>query len=226
MANTASKIPVTIPSGGAAVAHRAVAGSSPDVLADIYRDDVHMAVWQRQTAPSLAAECQSLLAENTLVSQRATMAATNRRKLATTLPDLANYPHLAADIQLLAEMFSCLFGLKAIGLRLTSLTEAMCPKFHVDRVPCRLITSYSGAGTEWLPHHSVDRRKLGTGSGGLGDAESGLYPSDEHIRRLSPGDVALLKGESWEGNEGAGLVHRSPAVGPGQRRLLLTVDFV
>jgi hypothetical protein len=37
--------------------------------------------------------------------------------------------------------------------------------------------------------------------------------------------VALLKGESWENNEGAGLVHRSPAVKSGQQRLLLTLDF-
>jgi len=38
-------------------------------------------------------------------------------------------------------------------------------------------------------------------------------------------DVALLKGELWEGNEKAGLVHRSPAVPADHRRLLLTLDF-
>ncbi|WP_428354217.1 DUF1826 domain-containing protein [Methyloprofundus sp.] len=37
---------------------------------------------------------------------------------------------------------------------------------------------------------------------------------------------ALLKGERWEGNENAGLVHRSPAINEGERRLLLTLDFM
>ena len=34
-----------------------------------------------------------------------------------------------------------------------------------------------------------------------------------------------LKGELWEGNETAGLVHRSPALAKDERRLLLTLDF-
>lgn len=39
--------------------------------------------------------------------------------------------------------------------------------------------------------------------------------------------VGLMKGENWEGNEGYGLVHRSPiptAVQP--HRLLLTLDML
>ncbi|HBC56874.1 MAG TPA: DUF1826 domain-containing protein, partial [Gammaproteobacteria bacterium] len=60
----------------------------------------------------------------------------------------------------------------------------------------------------------------------LSDAESGLYTAVDAIQTLAIGDVALLKGELWEGNEGAGLVHRSPGVLPNQKRLLLTLDFV
>ncbi len=123
-------------------------------------------------------------------------------------------------------MFSCLFELQNIGLRLTPLTNSMCPRFHVDRVPCRLITTYVGTGTEWLPHELVDRSKLGIGSNGRSDAESGLYTSPNAIQQLKHSDVALLKGESWDGNEGAGLVHRSPTVETGKPRLLFTLDFI
>jgi hypothetical protein len=35
----------------------------------------------------------------------------------------------------------------------------------------------------------------------------------------------LLKGEAWIGNENGGLVHRSPNLTGGARRLLLTLDF-
>ncbi len=102
----------------------------------------------------------------------------------------------------------------------------MCPKFHVDRVPCRLVTTYQGIATEWLPHEVVDRTKLGRGSLGQPDDRTGLYQNKHEIQQLGCGDVALLKGVLWEGNEHAGLVHRSPALPRGDKRLLLTLDFI
>jgi len=123
-----------------------------------------MAVWERQPSASLTMECQALLAEKGFTGHRLTLSANKLRHLDDALPDLIPYPHLKADIRLLAEMFSCLFGLRTIGLRLTPLTGSMCPRFHVDRVPCRLITTYVGTGTEWLPHDLVDRSKLGVGT--------------------------------------------------------------
>lgn len=205
---------------------QAVLGGSPDILPNIYKDSVNMVVWQRAPTATLSKECQTLLTGKGLTSHRTTMSAAKIRNLDEKLPVLASSPHLRADIRLLAEMFSCLFGLRAIGLRLTTLTEPMCPRFHVDRVPCRLITTYVGNGTEWLPHQLVDRSKLGSGNGGLSDTASGLIPSEQQIQRLSPGDVALFKGELWEGNEGAGVVHRSPPADCSQQRLLLSIDFV
>ena len=76
-----------------------------------------------------------------------------------------------------------------------------------------------------MPHDVVDRSKLGLGNGGKSDEESGIFSTKEDIKQLSSGDVALLKGEGWEGNEGAGLVHRSPSLASGGKRLLLTLDF-
>ena len=122
-------------------------------------------------------------------------------------------------------MFCCLFDLKRVGLRLTTLHHAMCPRFHVDNIPYRLVTTYGGTGTQWLPHHVVDRRKLGTGNQGLSDDLSGLYKNGTTVEQLVCADVALLKDEGWQGNENAGLVHRSPALKPAEKRLLLTLDF-
>ena len=101
----------------------------------------------------------------------------------------------------------------------------MCPKFHVDKIPCRLVTTYQGIATEWLPHRVVNRTKLGSGSNGLSDSESGLYQQESDIQQLTSGEVALLKGENWYANERAGLVHRSPQIPDGEHRLLLTLDF-
>ena len=102
----------------------------------------------------------------------------------------------------------------------------MCPRFHVDRVPCRLLTTYHGIATEWIPHTFADRKKLGSGNQGMSDEQSGLIQTLNEIQQLNTGEVALLKGEAWEENEDKGLIHRSPILQNGSKRLLMTLDFV
>ncbi len=201
-----------------------VFSDAPDVLADIYQESANMAVWRRQPEAFVTEECRQALTERRFTGSSTALSSMQLQHLDEAIPELVPYPHLRADVQSLAEMFICLFGLQAVGLRMTPLAKAMCPRFHVDRVPCRLVTTYLGKGTEWLPHHRVDRSKLGAGNGGLSDAESGLYSDPDAVQTLAHAHVALLKGELWEGNENAGLVHRSPAIGPGEQRLLVTMD--
>jgi len=123
-----------------------------------------------------------------------------------------------AGVNELVEMFRCLFEPAAVGVRLHVLPDTMCPRFHTDRVPTRLLVTYAGRGTDWLPEHLVTRNE-----------QPGPLPqqrvSDEDIQVLPTGAVSLLKGESWVGNEGRGLVHRSPAPGD-TPRLVLGLDWL
>ncbi|MNV95110.1 hypothetical protein D3C71_1899700 [compost metagenome] len=48
----------------------------------------------------------------------------------------------------------------------------------------------------------------------------------EDYQQMLCGEVAVLKGEKWQGNEGLGLIHRSPQPAPGERRLILTLDWL
>ena len=201
-------------------------GDEAGVLADVYRPDVNIAVWQRDLPGRLASSARALLAKKPSCELSARIAPGDTAAFIDDAMHASSGTELGRDVADLVDMFCCLFELKYAGLRLTALSRAMCPRFHVDNVPCRLVTTYRGPATEWLPHGAVDRAKLGRGSGGSSDSESGLYALEEDVRQLAPGDVALLKGELWEGNEGAGLVHRSPAVQPGSTRLLLTLDVI
>ena len=196
-----------------------------DILTEIYRDEINLAVWQRSLPETLRDEVSSYLSSRSLNHCSAIIPAADVASTRQLRREFGDYPALYEDIQQLIDMFTCLFELNAAGLRVTPLTKAMCPKFHVDHVPCRLITTYQGPATQWLAHDSVQREKLGAGSRGLSDDASGLYPCASHIQQLCNGDVALLKGERWQGNEGGGLVHRSPAIEDDPGRLLLTLDF-
>ena len=204
---------------------RVAQGKDPSVLTDIYREDINVVVWQRELSATLNASINSFVSENPNFQASLTVSPQSVSASMSDYLDDSAMHELRDNISELVDMFCYLFELKRVGLRLTALDRAMCPKFHVDRVPCRLITTYQGSATEWLPHHAVNRSKLGLGSNGMPDDKSGLYNHAHDIQQVSAGDVALLKGELWEGNENAGLVHRSPALANGDRRLLLTLDF-
>ena len=199
----------------------------PEVLKDIYLENINMVTWQRTLSSSMKEASETILKTNpTLKLSKIVMP----QETYSTVNDLLGSSEvssmLSKDIAELVDMFCYLFGLNRVGLRLTALDGAMCPKFHVDRIPCRLITTYHGIATEWLPHAKADRTKLGHGSQGKPDNQSGLFKTSKAIQKLNQGEVALLKGEGWSGNQGAGLIHRSPQLREEKSRLLLTLDFI
>jgi hypothetical protein len=212
------------PAKTGAKTRRTVISDDVSCLPEIYQDDVNMAIWNRALDPLLRASVTRLvMTDPSFQIGLMTTPRSAYKSLIKALPN-SNSNVLAEDITCLVDMFSCLFEVEHVGLRLTVLRGAMCPRFHVDKVPCRLISTYVGPGTQWLEHQTVDRSKLGPSACPESDHQRGTYTSEQDIRVVQSGAVGLLKGEAWDGNEGAGLVHRSPSV-EGASRLLLTLDF-
>lgn len=201
------------------------ASEQPTVLADIYQSDINIAVWQRQFDEDLTMAISEFIASNPSFSKSISLSPDKAYDKLEFATDGTASKALLENMAELVDMFCCLFDLEEVGLRLAVLNKAMCPRFHFDQVPCRLVTTYHGVATQWLSNDLVDRSKLGRGANGQPDSASGLYNHESDIQQLSSGDVALLKGERWSGNENAGLVHRSPVTSPNETRLLLTLDF-
>jgi len=199
-------------------------GKQPTVLSDIYQEKINIAIWQRERPNTLKSSVKDFLELNPTFQKEMTLTPQDAFSRVNEFFD-NKMTEVSEDIAALVDMFCYLFELKEAGVRLKVLDKAMCPKFHVDKVPCRLVTTYQGTATEWLPHEVVNQTKLGWGCNGLPDSESGLYPSESDIQQLACGDVALIKGTRWDGNENAGLVHRSPELISNEKRLILTLDF-
>ena len=203
---------------------RPVQGETPQTLTRILDDDVNLAIWQRQLPVHIIDFGQLLLSLNTPLAESLVLelpsddAEPNLQGLASGFSDLQGYEGFIADVSWLVSAFACLLGAKRIGLRLRALDKAMCPRFHVDHVPVRMITTYSGIGSQWLREGVIDRHQLG-----IPEVEP---VQDLMIEQIATGDVALFKGEKWHGNEGFGLIHRSPQPAPGERRLILTLDWL
>jgi hypothetical protein len=198
-------------------------------LSRIYEDGVNLCLIERRLPPTIEQFVYQALqdAGSIEISQPIDPIKFDFGRLWPKAAQLPGYQDWLADVEMLVSAFCELFDCREAGLRLRTLENAMCPRFHIDRVPARMICSYGGIGTEWLPEYALNRRKLGIGGCGLPDAESGLITDATAIRQMPAYAVSLMKGENWEGNEGHGLVHRSPkptAVQP--RRLLLTLDMM
>lgn len=197
-----------------------VLGNRAKCLTEILRHDVNLAVWQRNPSPCWQSFINEFCAKAGNL-ERFTSLETGQ-SAAQALPswalDIEGSNHWIDDVDQLIGMYQCLFEPEAIGLRIHVLQQTMCPRFHVDRVPVRLLCTYRGPGTEWLSESQVTRP---TDGGPL--PEQLVQPGQ--VRQIPTNAVALLKGEAWEGNEGKGLVHRSPAPN-GSPRLIIGLDWL
>ena len=198
----------------------AIQSEHAECLTEIFRDDVNLAVWDRPTAAPWTQFSTRLLEQTESLERFVSL--DPRETASTLLPEWAMRIEGADlwldDLNHLVDMFRCLFEPQAVGVRLHAVRGPLCPRFHTDRVPVRLLSTYMGPGTEWLPEQLVQRP---AGNGPLPDQTV----ATENIHHIPAGGVALLKGEAWIGNEGRGLVHRSPSVDT-RARLMIGLDWL
>lgn len=173
----------------------------PTGLALVRRPACSLCLWPRTPEPALAALLDEL--DPALIG-RVRIEAPLRglaQALAAALPERRLQP-LREDALTCAALLARVAGAVAVRLRLECIADDACRRFHADNVALRLLCTYLGPGTEWLPDPTAPCT----------------------IRRVPTLAVALLKGRAW-GDGGAACVHRSPPIaGRGVRRLLLAVD--
>lgn len=193
-----------------------VASNAPDVLMDIHRPGVNLAIWHRPLPAFLRAGALRALMG---AAPFTVVAVSTPRELPERLIEQLPVPvpcDLLTDVADLAAGFLMLDGGGTRArIRLEALVHDGCKKWHADAVGLRMLCTYFGAGTQWL---LMD--------GGASAARGLDGPvSTSAIGQLPTGAIAVLKGEHYPDNEGNGCIHRSPPAGPGARaRLLLCID--
>lgn len=123
-----------------------------------------------------------------------------------------------AEIAATVHDFMDLTGQMTLQMIFGQITNDHCRLFHDDKNHLRLVCTFAGKGTEWLLDEDVNRAGLGTGT-------NAGYIEGRPIQRLRPYDIAIMKGDLYTGNEGNGLVHRSPPLLEGDTpRIFLALD--
>ncbi|GAA3931060.1 DUF1826 domain-containing protein [Litoribacillus peritrichatus] len=206
-----------------------VRSANIDVLTHIYDDDINLAGWQRPVNRNAKAYAEQYLKHNVSDNlQGALDLKTHQRWLTRKLPNHSHKQDFIEDVVEVIEIFAYLFELEEVGFRLTPIQDTMCPRFHVDKVQCRLVTTYAGPGTECLDNHHRIRKQL------LSKSFSETEVPTELIQTLNEQEIGLLKGERWNETESFGVIHRSPpasrsaalSANSSQARLLLTLDII
>ena len=136
---------------------------SPIVLGDIFSSTTSVAIWQRETLRTVEQYFENNFSRLGLGIRGVYSINSLRDALNDTMPSGAGKEEAIEDIYLVSDMLTCLFNCDSVGLRLAPLTSAMCPHFHIDSIPVRLVSTYLGSGTEWLPLECLhDNQPLNT----------------------------------------------------------------
>ena len=116
-----------------------------------------------------------------------------------------------ADMANVCNIFCDLLGEDAIGFCLG--TERGCRRYHIDNVPMRLLVTYAGEGTEWLPESASDREAF---EGGMANEFILKDPSARQFVGLW--DIAVFRGGP------RGVLHRTPDSALNGPSILMRLD--
>jgi hypothetical protein len=148
-----------------------------------------------------------------------------QRRIADLLPPAPKRPiaarsAFAAELRRLIGLFAGIAETTVVRVKLEVEREDRCRYFHTDRVGLRLLCTYRGPGTEWVPDDFVERAALGRGD------NAAIVPDPHRVERLAPFWVGLFKGDLHPDCPGGGCIHRSPPIGHRRNtaRILLTID--
>ncbi|MBU7580650.1 MAG: DUF1826 domain-containing protein [Porphyrobacter sp.] len=183
----------------------------PEVLGAIRDEGCSLAIWERDAfadfTPLVAGAPQDLRFASDMAGLPDTLA--RELRLGGFAGDAALHAVLVDDIARLASQFCAAMDLATFELRLEVVRTDSCRKFHADYVTARLITTYVGAGTDWLDEADAERVARGE--------------APQRVGRLAAFDVGLFKGKLSTDRPA---IHRSPPIAdtPGGARLLLVLN--
>ena len=194
----------------------AAISSSPNMLQDIHRKEKNIAIYRR--------DITSLSDDIRLLNDRDIefRASGNSEDILELLNDffkvqLSTSSALLEDISEQLSLFKSISKADSFRLYLASVSTDMCRKFHTDINDLRLLCTYAGPGTLWVPDAIVDYRALQS------KEDKNFVLDPQQIQQAESGDIVLLKGALYPDSNP--ILHRSPSIkAAGKKRLLLRID--
>ena len=121
------------------------------------------------------------------------------------------YMQWVIDMAGVCNIFCETLATSTVGFCLAA--QRACQRYHIDNVPLRLLVTYYGRGTEWVPDTAVDR--LAYDSGMPNDK---ILTNNNARKFLNAWDIAIFRGGP------DGLLHRTPDAALNTPSILLRLD--
>ena len=189
-------------------------------LKKIYDENIELVSVSRSSSERLESLADGLFKRRAVIEldwrQAATDKETPLRELKCVMQTQEEAKFLANEVNFVNKILHEFLHCEEVRVRVATIHGLMCPKFHADHVYCRMLVTVRGPSTEWIACDDVQQDILS-------DSDSDTLPlkQGKTIRKLTRGDMSLLKGGKWQDGF-SGVIHRSPhEEGP---RLLLTFD--
>ena len=121
------------------------------------------------------------------------------------------YKTWVSDMSEICQIFCDTLNSKSVSFCLG--TERGCSRYHIDNVPMRLLVTYMGQGTEWLPNEIANRASFEEGL-----PNDKIVKDSSKIKSIKTFNVAIFRGGA------AGLLHRTPDSALKNPSILLRLD--
>ena len=132
-------------------------------------------------------------------------------KISVSLRNSIHYNYWVNDMAKMSSIFCDIMGTIDISFSLG--TSRGCSRYHIDNVPMRLLVTYYGQGTEWLPIDNADY-----GAYYKGKDNENILKDPKKRMYLKPWHISIFKGGS------DGILHRTPDSALKSPSLLMRLD--
>ncbi|MEM6264461.1 MAG: DUF1826 domain-containing protein [Bacteroidota bacterium] len=187
------------------------------ILQDIHLAHKNIAIYQRNIG-ALRLELEQVVDQEVNFKASGSIAEILNQLSTYAGSHLGSCPSLLVDVAEQLGVFQEITQVSSFRVFFATISNNMCRKFHTDVNDLRLLCSYVGPGTLWLPDEAIDHEA----SRDCGPREE-VVIYDHLIQQAGTGEVVLLKGALYPGAHP--ILHRSPTIEEhGERRLLLRID--
>jgi hypothetical protein len=193
-------------------------GKDINILHDIHLDKINISIYQR-TIQHLDEEIIYFLNQDIQLKAQGT----SKNIIETFKNHLSSkqliHSHLLNDLSTLLKSFEETSKATHFRVLFSSIETDMCSRFHTDMNELRLLCTYYGPATLWLPEEGENRQAYDSG-----EHNQQIIKNPKLIQQANTGDVLILKGAIYPNAKA--VIHRSPSIKKkGEKRLLLRIDM-
>jgi len=193
-------------------------GNDVGILNNIHSDHINISIYQRNLQKAQK-EILHFLNQDVHIKVNG-----SPEKIIPTVKEHLNkqessHNYLFNDFLNLLKTFEALTQATCFRVLFSTIKTDMCRRFHTDVNNLRLLCTYYGPATLWLPEEAANRD-----AHHFGEDNEQIIKNPKLIQQANTGDVLILKGALYP--DAKAIIHKSPSIEESRKkRLLLRIDM-